>query len=92
LVTIPAVQQGFVQPGGPKVQFVALHGRTCVGGQSAVNRFVETPVLKVTVQKAELPVRFSMRVKVIGVELQTGVPGGGFWVQVKPGGGTTVVE
>ena len=91
-VTIPTVQQVFVQPGGPKIQFVALHGRTCVGGQRAVNTLVETPVLNVTVQKAELPVRFSIKVKLIAIELHTGVPGGGFWVQVKPGGGTTVEE
>ena len=58
----------------------------------AVNALVETPTLKVTLQVTELPVRFSTKVKVIRVEVQTGVPGAGFWVQVKPGGGTTVEE
>jgi hypothetical protein len=43
--------------------------------------------LNTTIQAAELLVIFSVSVNVMGVELQTNVPGDGFCVQVNPGAG-----
>ena len=48
---------------------------------------VVTPVKKVRLQLFDLLLIFSIKVKVMGVETQTVVPGTGFCEQVKPKGG-----
>ena len=67
-----------VQAGVGKVQLVVLQGTNWVGGQISVNWLVETPVENIRLQEFDLLLIFSINVKVIGVEAQTGVPGAGF--------------